>query len=67
MSTLAGALSRLGVKPGDLVLIYMPMIPEAVEAMLATTRLGAIHSVVFGGKSMNHLKRLFCQNKECYF
>ena len=35
---------------GDRVLIYMPMIPEAVEAMLATVRLGAIHSVVFGGK-----------------
>ena len=35
---------------GDRVLIYMPMIPEALEAMLATVRLGAIHSVVFGGK-----------------
>lgn len=36
---------------GDRVLIYMPLIPEAVMAMLATVRIGAIHSVVFGGKS----------------
>lgn len=46
---LAGALARLGVKKGDRVVIYMPMVPEAVMAMLATARLGAIHSVVFGG------------------
>jgi propionyl-CoA synthetase len=39
----------MGVSKGDRVLIYMPMIPEAVEAMLATIRLGAIHTVVFGG------------------
>ena len=45
----AGALRDLGVKQGDRVLIYMPMIPEAVVAMLACARLGAIHSVVFGG------------------
>ena len=38
---------------GDRVLIYMPMVPEAVEAMLATVRLGAIHSVVFGGNYLN--------------
>ena len=50
MSKLAGLLSQLGVGKGDRVLIYMPMIPEAVEAMMATIRLGAIHSVVFGGK-----------------
>jgi propionyl-CoA synthetase len=49
VSTFAGALSRLGVSKGDRVLIYMPMIPEAVVAMLAVARLGAIHSVVFGG------------------
>src|SRR5262249_18340223 len=45
----AGALASLGVSKGDRVIIYMPMIPEAVVAMLATARLGAIHSVVFGG------------------
>ena len=45
----AGALAKLGVKPGDRVVIYMPMVPEAVVAMLACARLGAIHSVVFGG------------------
>jgi propionyl-CoA synthetase len=45
----AHALQRLGVGKGDRVLIYMPMVPEAVFAMLATVRLGAIHSVVFGG------------------
>lgn len=45
----AGALSRLGVSKGDRVIIYMPMIPEAVIAMLAVARIGAIHSVVFGG------------------
>ncbi len=45
----AGALRALGVQPGDRVVIYMPMIPEAMVAMLACARLGAIHSVVFGG------------------
>jgi len=45
----AGALKRLGVEPGDRVIIYMPMVPEAVIAMLACARIGAIHSVVFGG------------------
>ncbi len=45
----AAALKALGVKKGDRVTIYMPMIPEATIAMLATTRIGAIHSVVFGG------------------
>ncbi|MEI6361480.1 MAG: propionyl-CoA synthetase [Actinomycetes bacterium] len=45
----AGVLSELGVGYGDRVLLYMPMIPEAVVAMLATARLGAVHSVVFGG------------------
>lgn len=46
---LAGALARLGVKAGERVVIYMPMVPEAVMAMLAAARLGAVHSVVFGG------------------
>ena len=45
----AGALRRQGVETGDRVIIYMPMVPEAVIAMLACARLGAIHSVVFGG------------------
>lgn len=50
VSRLAGGLKKLGVKKGDRVVIYMPLIPEAVISMLATVRLGAIHSVVFGGK-----------------
>jgi propionyl-CoA synthetase len=45
----AGMLKRLGVGAGDRVIIYMPMIPEAVVAMLGCARLGAVHSVVFGG------------------
>ncbi|MGQ9530722.1 MAG: acetate--CoA ligase [Candidatus Bathycorpusculaceae bacterium] len=45
----AAGLKELGVRKGDRVTIYMPMVPEAVIAMLATTRIGAIHSVVFGG------------------
>jgi acetyl-CoA synthetase len=45
----AAALKALDVKKGDRVTIYMPMVPEAIIAMLATTRIGAIHSVVFGG------------------
>lgn len=49
VSKVAGFLKGLGVAKGDTVLIYMPMIPEAVLAMLACARLGAIHSVVFGG------------------
>jgi propionyl-CoA synthetase len=44
-----GALQQLGLEPGDRVIIYMPMIPEAVIAMLACARVGAVHSVVFGG------------------
>ncbi len=42
-------LSNLGVSRGDRVLVYMPMVPQAVVGMLATVRLGAAHSVVFGG------------------
>src|SRR5262245_17509700 len=52
----ANALKRLGVKKGDRVTIYMPMIPETVVAMLACARIGAIHSVVFGGFSPEALK-----------
>lgn len=49
VASLAGALRAKGVSKGDRVIIYMPMVPEALEAMLACARLGAIHSVVFGG------------------
>ena len=49
VNRVAAMLQSLGVGKGDRVLIYMPMIPEAVFAMLATVRIGAIHSVVFGG------------------
>jgi propionyl-CoA synthetase len=52
---LAGLLASLGVEKGDRVLIYMPMIPEAVIGMLATARLGAVHCVVFGGFAANEL------------
>ena len=53
---LANALKELGVSKGDRVCIYMPMIPEAAYAMLACTRIGAIHSVVFGGFSPEALR-----------
>ncbi|AUQ53873.1 propionate-CoA ligase PrpE [Phaeobacter inhibens] len=55
VATLAGALRAKGVEKGDRVIIYMPMIPEALEAMLACARLGAVHSVVFGGFAANEL------------
>ncbi|MGV0642235.1 propionyl-CoA synthetase [Mycolicibacterium sp. XJ879] len=51
----AGALHQLGVCKGDCVVIYMPMVPEAVIAMLACARLGAVHSVVFGGFAAHEL------------
>jgi len=51
----AGVLAGLGVKTGDRVLIYMPMVPEAAVAMLACARLGAVHSVVFGGFASHEL------------
>lgn len=51
----AGGLRGLGVSKGDRVVIYMPMIPEAVIAMLACARIGAIHSVVFGGFAAREL------------
>lgn len=47
----ANVLKKLGIKKGDVVAIYMPMVPEAAVAMLACTRIGAIHSVIFGGFS----------------
>jgi propionyl-CoA synthetase len=55
VATLAGALRVKGVEKGDRVIIYMPMIPEALEAMLACARLGAVHSVVFGGFAASEL------------
>lgn len=55
VANLAGALRAKGVEKGDRVIIYMPMIPEAIEAMLACARLGAVHSVVFGGFASNEL------------
>jgi propionyl-CoA synthetase len=51
----SGVLTSLGVQKGDRVLIYMPMIPEALVAMLACARIGAVHSVVFGGFASNEL------------
>lgn len=51
----AGALAAQGVQKGDRVIIYMPMIPEAAVAMLGCARLGAVHSVVFGGFAANEL------------
>ena len=55
VASLAGALRAKGVGKGDRVIIYMPMVPEALEAMLACARIGAIHSVVFGGFAANEL------------
>ena len=55
VARLAGALRNLGVHHGDRVVIYMPMVPEAAMAMLACARLGAIHSVVFGGFAPHEL------------
>jgi propionyl-CoA synthetase len=55
VARLAGALRAKGIDKGDRVIIYMPMVPEALEAMLACARLGAIHSVVFGGFAANEL------------
>ncbi len=55
VASLAGALRAQGIEKGDRVIIYMPMVPEALEAMLACTRLGAVHSVVFGGFASNEL------------
>jgi len=55
ISIFAGALKNFGIKKGDRIIIYMPMIPEAVIAMLACSRIGAVHSVVFGGFAANEL------------
>uniref|UniRef100_UPI0038F7AEE7 AMP-binding protein n=1 Tax=Streptomyces niveiscabiei TaxID=164115 RepID=UPI0038F7AEE7 len=55
MQTLAAIMQDFGVAKGDRVILYMPMVPEAVVAMLACARIGAIHSVVFGGFSPDSL------------
>ncbi|MCP4283221.1 MAG: propionyl-CoA synthetase [Gammaproteobacteria bacterium] len=55
VASFAGALTKLGVVKGDRVIVYMPMIPEAAVAMLACARIGAIHSVVFGGFAAKEL------------
>ncbi len=55
VALLAGALKAKGIGKGDRVLIYMPMVPEALNAMLACARIGAVHSVVFGGFAANEL------------
>jgi len=55
VSVFAGALTGIGVKKGDTVILYMPMIPEALTAVLACARIGAVHSVVFGGFAPNEL------------
>src|SRR5882762_6248459 len=57
VARLAGALRRQGIARGDRVIIYMPMVPEAVMAMLACARIGAVHSVVFGGFAPNELAK----------
>jgi propionyl-CoA synthetase len=57
VAVIAGALRRQGIAPGDRVIIYMPMVPEAVMAMLACARIGAVHSVVFGGFAANELAK----------
>lgn len=59
VSLLAGGLKSLGVQKGDRVVIYMPLIPEAIMAMLATVRIGAIHSVVFGGNEKKNISFFF--------
>jgi len=55
VARLAGGLAKLGVQQGDRVILYMPMVPEAVIGMLACARIGAIHSVVFGGFAAREL------------
>jgi propionyl-CoA synthetase len=57
VARVAGALVRQGIGKGDRVIIYMPMVPEAIMAMLACARIGAIHSVVFGGFAAHELAK----------
>lgn len=62
---LANLLKQRGVCPGDRVCLYMPMLPEAVISMLACARIGAVHSVVFGGFSANALKNRIDSSGAC--
>lgn len=55
VSTLAGVMVSHGVKKGDTVVIYMPMIPQTMYTMLACARIGAIHSLIFGGFASKEL------------
>ncbi|MGI9464759.1 MAG: AMP-binding protein, partial [Aestuariivirgaceae bacterium] len=55
VAALGAVLQDLGVEKGDRVIVYMPMVPEALIAMLACARIGAVHSVVFGGFAANEL------------
>ena len=55
VAKLAGLFSSLGINKGDTVIIYMPMIPQAIISMLACARIGAVHSVVFGGFASHEL------------
>ena len=55
VSRLAGVLVKQGVKKGDLVVIYMPMVPQAMFTMLACARIGATHSLIFGGFASKEL------------
>ena len=55
VASLAGAMVAKGITKGDRVIVYMPMVPEALVAMLACARIGAVHSVVFGGFAANEL------------
>src|SRR5690606_13992765 len=63
VATFGAVLQDLGVKRGDRVIVYMPMVPEAVIAMLACARIGAIHSVVFGGFASSELAARFDDSK----
>ena len=63
VSTFAGVLREFGVKKGDRVVIYMPMVPETVIAMLACARIGAVHSVVFGGFAAPELAKRIADAK----
>lgn len=62
VASFAGLLRAQGVTKGDRVVIYMPMIPQALIAMLAVARLGAVHSVVFGGFSANELAEVLASH-----
>ena len=64
VQTLAGVLQHKGVQKGDIVVIYMPMIPETALAMLACSRIGAVHSVVFGGFAAKELAKRI-QDSRC--